>query len=63
MDDFSNVNETRIKVLSSYPSRRVEVRFSVGKKNIVVKNIALRQWNWKAVEKAGFNKFYTPSAV
>ena len=26
MDDFSKVNETRIKVVSSYPSGHVEVR-------------------------------------
>ena len=25
MDDFSNVNETRIKVVSSYPSGHIEV--------------------------------------
>ena len=45
MDDFSNVNETRIKVLGSYrpyPSRHVDVRCPVDKKNMsVVKNIAL----------------------
>ena len=32
MDDFSKVNETRIKVLSSHPSGHVEVRCSRGKK-------------------------------
>ena len=43
MDDFSKVNETRIKVVSSYPSRHVEVRCPrEKKKNIqVIKNIAL----------------------
>ena len=42
---FSNVKETRIKVLSSYPSGHVEVRCPVDKKNIsVVKKIALMQW-------------------
>ena len=45
VDVFSNVKETRIKVLSSYPSGHVEVRCPVDKKNIsVVKNIALMQW-------------------
>ena len=33
VDDLSNVNETRIKVLSSYPSGHVEVRCSVDKKS------------------------------
>ena len=32
MDDFSKVNETRIKVVSSYPSGHIEVRCSVKKK-------------------------------
>ena len=43
MDDFSKVNETRIKVVSSYPSGHVEVRCP-REKNIyisVIKNIAL----------------------
>ena len=31
MDDFSKVNETRIKVVISYPSGHVEVRSSRGK--------------------------------
>ena len=31
MDDFSKVNETRIKVVSSYPSGHVEVRCPRGK--------------------------------
>ena len=31
MDDFSKVNETRIKVVSSYLSRHVEVRCPHGK--------------------------------
>ena len=46
MDVFSNVKETRIKVLSSYPSGHVEVRCPVDKKKnmSVVKNIALMQW-------------------
>ena len=53
MDDFSSVNGSRIKVLSSYPSGHVTLKFDVQwiKKNIaVVKNIALMQW--KAVAKA-----------
>ena len=33
VDVFSNVKETRIKVLSSYPSGHVEVRCPVDKKN------------------------------
>ena len=44
MDDFSSeVNETRIKVLSSHPSGHVEVRCPRGKKKntSVIKNIAL----------------------
>ena len=44
MDDFSKVNETRIKVVSSYPSGHDEVRCprEKKKKNIsVIKNIAL----------------------
>ena len=43
MDDFSKVNETRIKVLSSHPSGHVEVRCPRGKKSIssVIKNIVL----------------------
>ena len=42
MDDLSKVNETRIKVVSSYPSGHVEVRCPRGKKIIsVIKNIAL----------------------
>ena len=46
VDVFSNVKETRIKVLSSYPSGHVEVRCPVDKKKnmSVVKNIALMQW-------------------
>ena len=32
MDDFSKVNEMRIKVVSSYPSRHVEVQCPRGKK-------------------------------
>ena len=39
MDDLSKVNETRIKVVSSYPSGHVEVRCPRGKKTY--KNIAL----------------------
>ena len=38
-DDFSKVNETRIKLVSSYPSGHVEVRCPRGKKTY--KNIAL----------------------
>ena len=42
MDDLSKVNETRIKVVSSYPSRHVEVRCPHEKKNLsVIKNIDL----------------------
>ena len=42
IDDFSKVNETRIKVLNSHPSGHVEVRCPRGKKSIsVIKNIAL----------------------
>ena len=43
MDDFSKVNETRIKVLSSHPSGHVEIRCPRGKKSIssVIKNIVL----------------------
>jgi len=33
--DFSNVNETRIKILSSYPIGHVDVRFSVDKKKYI----------------------------
>ena len=44
VDNLSNVNEMRIKVLSSYVSGHVQVRCSV------VNNIALMQW--KAVVKA-----------
>ena len=36
MDDFSKVNETRIKVVSSCPSGHVEVRCPRGKKIIDV---------------------------
>ena len=41
MDDFSKVNETRIKVVSSHPSGDVEVRCPREKKGIssVIKNI------------------------
>ena len=38
-DDFSKVNETRIKLVSSYPSGHVEVRCPRGKRTY--KNIAL----------------------
>ena len=38
-DDFSKVNETRVKLVSSYPSGHVEVRCPRGKKTY--KNIAL----------------------
>ena len=31
-DDFSKVNETRIKLVSSYPSGHIEVRCPHGKK-------------------------------
>jgi len=42
VDDFSNVNKTRIKVLNSYLSGHVDVPCPVDKKNIsVVKNIWL----------------------
>jgi len=43
MDDFSKVNETRIKVSSSHTSGHVEIRCPHGKKSIssVVKNIVL----------------------
>ena len=43
MDDFSKVNETRIKVVSSYPSGHVEVRCPREKKKHIsdIKNIAL----------------------
>ena len=42
MDDFSNLNETKIKVLSCYSSGHVDVPCPVDKKNIsVVKNIYL----------------------
>ena len=42
MDDFSKVNETRIKVVSSCPSGHVEVLCPRGKKiTSVIKNIAL----------------------
>ena len=53
MDDISNVNEMRIKVLSSYLYGTIVVRCPEDKKKknaSVVKNIALMQW--KAVEKA-----------
>ena len=43
-DDFSKVNETRIKLVSSYPSGQVEVRCPRGKKKHISdfkKNIAL----------------------
>ena len=32
VEDFSNINETRIKVLSSHPNGHVEVRCPVDKK-------------------------------
>ena len=35
MDDFSKVNETRIKVLSFHPSGHVEVRCPRGKKKYI----------------------------
>ena len=35
VDDFSNVNEMRVKLLSSHPSGDVEVRCSVDKKKNV----------------------------
>ena len=38
-DDFSKVNKTRIKLVSSYPNGHVEVRCPRGKKTY--KNIAL----------------------
>ena len=45
VDEFSNVKETKIKVLISYPSGHVEVRSAEGKKTLsLVKNIALKQW-------------------
>ena len=34
MDDFSKVNETKIKVVSSYPSGHVEVQCPCGKQHI-----------------------------
>ena len=37
-DDFSKVNETRIKLVSSYPSGHVEVRCPRGKKTSVIKH-------------------------
>ena len=51
MDDFSNVNKTRIKVLSSYPCGHVDVRHPVDKKTYQwSKTFALMQW--KAAAKA-----------
>ena len=43
MDDFSKVNETRIKVLSFHPRGHVELDVPVEKKSIssVIKNIVL----------------------
>ena len=38
MHDFSKANETRIKVVSSYPSGHVEVRCPRGKKTSVIKH-------------------------
>ena len=40
MDDFSKVNETRIKVVSSYPSGHVEVRCPRGKTHITFDAVA-----------------------
>ena len=41
MDDFSKVNKTRIKVVSSYSRGHVEVQCPCEKKNVsVIKNIA-----------------------
>ena len=50
VDDFSFVNEMRIKLLSSYPNGHFVVQCPEDKNTSVVKNIALMQW--KAVEKA-----------
>ena len=51
MDNFSNVNETRIKVLSSYPSEHVVVQCPEDLNFISGQNkFALMKW--KAVEKA-----------
>ena len=51
MDDISNVNEMKIKVLSSYLYGTIVVRCQrINKNTSVVKNTALIQW--KAVEKA-----------
>ena len=48
MDDFSKVNETRIKVVSCYPSGHVEVRCPHGKN----KHISVDKHCFDAVEKA-----------
>ena len=40
MDDFSKVNEARIKVVSSYPSGPVEVRCPRGKKKKHISDFA-----------------------
>ena len=48
MDDFSKANETRIKVVISYPSGHVEVRCSRGKN----KHISDKKHCFDAVAKA-----------
>lgn len=51
VDDFSNVNKTRIKVLSSYLCEHVDVRHPVDKKTYQrSKTFAFMQW--KAAAKA-----------
>ena len=49
-DDFSKVNETRIKLVSSYPSGQVEVRCPRGKKKNI--SVILKKHCFDAVAKA-----------
>ena len=60
-DDFSKVNERRIKLVTSYPSGHVEVRCLRGKKHIsdFKKDIALMPLRKRFINK----EFYAPLAV
>ena len=52
VDDFSNVNKTRIKVLNSYLSGHVDVPCPVDKKKHISSKKHLTLMQWKAVVKA-----------
>ena len=56
VNDFPNVNETRIKVLSSYPSGHVDIQCPVDKKSYEYSGQKIGLMLWIAVAKVIYNK-------